>query len=201
MTTVVTESTGARARQTYFWRVRNGRTKAPAGSAEQSWHIQPGHPGGAYSDVGHELHPTVHHTPTLLSRTPPSGSRAQPEEFRGGCLTCNWEGPVRRGRGSGDGDNEVVEDAHDHAFPGWRTLPSVVRVADRWEVPGDRRRWARLSALYPTGWVDDGAPILVRRRFRSEVHAPPHRRRLRYELRIEAPIGRAKRATDQGALF
>ncbi|MFI6416924.1 DUF6349 family protein [Streptomyces sp. NPDC050842] len=44
-------------------------------------------------------------------------------------------------------------------------------------------RWARLTALYPTGWVDEGAPILVRRGFRREAHAPPHR----YELRIEAP--------------
>ncbi|WP_371792264.1 DUF6349 family protein [Streptomyces sp. NBC_01471] len=69
MTAPVTEPTGARARQTYYWRVRNARTSPPTASAEQAWHIHPGHPGGAYCDLGHELDPPAHHTPPLMSRS------------------------------------------------------------------------------------------------------------------------------------
>ncbi len=106
MTAPVTEPTGARARQTYYWRVRNARTRQPPASAGQTWHIQPGHPGGAYCDLGHELNPPAHHTPTLLSRSRPTG-RGDEQEFRGGCLACDWGGPrpprrrLRRQRGSG----------------------------------------------------------------------------------------------------
>ncbi|MEV1082014.1 DUF6349 family protein [Streptomyces sp. NPDC050211] len=202
MTTTVAEPTRARARQTYYWRVRNGRTHHPPESAGQAWHIQPGHPGGAYCDLGQELDPPVHHTPTLLSRSRPTGRRRDEQEFRGGCLACEWEGPVHSGDGFGDGDNEAVEDAHDHAFPGWRTLPSLIKVQDRWELPRDQRRWAQLISLYPAGWMDQGAPLLAWSRYRGEAHAPPHRGRPRYELRIDRPPrNRTKRGTAQGALF
>ncbi|MFC7928769.1 DUF6349 family protein [Streptomyces cinereoruber] len=194
MTTTIRELAGARARQSYYWRVRNGRTRALAReSASQTWHIQPGHPGGAYCDLGHELEPPAHHTPTLLSRSR-SSRRRHEQEFRGGCLHCDWEGPVHRGDGYGDGDNAAIEDAHDHAFPGWRTLPSV--AAGSWS------RWRRLTSLYPAGWVDQGAPVLVMSRSRREAHAPPHRGRRRYELRILQPPGNpGSIPTDQEALF
>lgn len=202
MTATITEPTGARARQSYYWRVRNARTRAlRKQSAAQTWHIQPGHPGGAYCDLGHELAPPEHHVPTLLSRSRP-GPRDEREEFRGGCLACDWEGPVHRGRGYGDGDNTAIEDAHDHAFPGWRTLPPITKAKDRWEIPADRRRWSQLTSLYPAGWLDQGAPLLVWSRYRREAHLPPHPRRPRYELRIDRPpSNRGTRPTDQGALF
>ncbi len=200
MTATLTEPTGARARQTYYWRVRNARTRQSPASAGQVWHVQPGHPGGAYSDFGHELDPPKHHAPTLLSRSRPG--RRDEREFRGGCLSCSWEGPTHRGSGYGNGDNAAIEDAHDHAFPGWRTLPSITKVADRWDIPGDRRRWKQLTSFYPLGWVYHGAPLLVWSRYRHETHAPPHRRRPRYELRIDRPpTSRGERPTDQGALF
>jgi hypothetical protein len=201
MTPTLTEPTGARARQTYYWRVRNARTRALAShSAAQTWHIQPGHPGGAYCDLGHELNPPAHHTPTLLSRSRPSGLRDE-QEFRGGCLSCDWEGPIHRGDGYGHGDNEAVEDAHDHAFPGWRTLPPITRVKDRWEIPQSRGRWNQLTSLYPAGWVDHGAPLLAWSRYRGEAHAPPHPGRLRYELRIDRPPSDRDKLIGQGALF
>ncbi|MFE7469100.1 DUF6349 family protein [Streptomyces sp. NPDC057499] len=202
MTTTVTEPTGARARQTYYWRVRNARTRQSPASAGQAWHIQPGHPGGAYCDLGHELDPPAHHTPTLLSRSRPTGRRADEQEFRGACLACEWEGPVHSGDGFGDGDNEAVEDAHDHCFPGWRTLPPITTVEDRWAVPRSRSRWAQLISRYPAGWVDRGAPVVAWRRYRREAHAPPHAGRPRYELRVtRPPRGRGHRPADQGALF
>ncbi|HEY8980783.1 MAG TPA: DUF6349 family protein [Streptomyces sp.] len=193
----MTEPTGARARQTYYWRVRNARTPAPAQSAPRTWHIQPGHPGGAYCDLGHELDPLAHHTPTLLARSRQSGCREQ-QEFRGGCLACDWEGPVR----CGDGGNDAVEDAHDHAFPGWRALPPITRVRDRWEIPQSRHRWVQLISRYPAGWVDRGAPLVVWNRHRSEAHAPPHAGRPRYELRVDRPPNsRDADPTNQEALF
>ncbi|MEV7090115.1 DUF6349 family protein [Streptomyces sp. NPDC093085] len=202
MTETTSTPTGARARQTYYWRVRNARTPRPPTSAAEEWHIRPGHPGGAYSDLGHDLSPPAHHAPTLLSRSKPTGRRGNEQEFRGGCLICHWEGPIHRGGGYGDGDNEAVEDAHDHAFPGWRTLPPITRVEDRWAVPQSRNRWAQLTSQYPEGWVDQGAPIVAWSRYRREAHVPPHAGRPRYELRIpRPPSSRDRPFPDQRALF
>ncbi|MGX2994909.1 DUF6349 family protein [Streptomyces sp. JNUCC 64] len=201
MTTAATGTAGARARQTHYWRVRNGRTPEPPENAPRTWHIRHGHPGGAYSDLGHELDPPAHHAPTLLTRSQRTGRR-ETEEFRGGCLACDWEGPVHRGDGYGDGDNEAVEDAHDHAFPGWRELPPLTTVEDRWALPRDRGRWARLASRYPTGWLDQGAPLVAWRRHRREAHAPPHSGRPRYELRVPRPRARPRpRTVDQKPLF
>lgn len=202
MTTTVAEHTGARARQTYYWRVRNARTRHRPESAGQGWHIQPGHPGGAYCDLGHELDPRVHHTPTLLSRSRPTGRRGDERQFRGACLACEWEGPVHSGDEFGNGGNEAVEDAHDHCFPGWRTLPPITTVEDRWAVPRNRSHWAQFIAWYPAGWIDQGAPVVAWRRYRREAHAPPHAGRPRYELHVTRPPNdRGRRPTDQGALF
>ncbi|MEU6295323.1 DUF6349 family protein [Streptomyces erythrochromogenes] len=201
MTATTADPTGARARQTYYWRVRNGRTRQPTESAPRTWHIRDGHPGGAYSDLGHELDPPEHHVPTLLTRSRRTGRR-ETEEFRGGCLACDWEGPVHPGDGYGDGGNPAVEDAHDHAFPGWRELPPITSVEDRWALPRDRGRWTQLTSPYPPGWLDQGAPLVAWRRHRREPHAPPHHGRPRYELRIARPPATRPTGTDdQEALF
>jgi hypothetical protein len=200
VTETTTEPTGARARQTYYWQVRNARTRTLRNQkAAETWHIQPGHSGGVYSDLGHELDPPDHHTPTLLSRSRP-GTRD--DEFRGGCLHCDWEGPAHRGDRWGEADNSAIEDAHDHAFPGWRTLPSITKVKDRWEIPRNQRLWNQLTALYPAGWVERGAPLLVWSRYHHEPHDPPYRGRPRYELRIDkAPTHRGGHPAEQDALF
>ncbi|GAA2242159.1 hypothetical protein GCM10010232_31540 [Streptomyces amakusaensis] len=201
MTATTVEPSGARPRQTNYWRVRNGRTREPIESAPRTWHIRPGHPGGEYSDLGHELDPPEHHTPTLLTRSRRTGRREE-EEFRGGCLACDWEGAVHRGDGYGDGDNEAVEDAHDHAFPGWRELPPLTTVEDRWALPRDRGRWTQLISRYPPGWPDRGAPLVAWSRHRREAHAPPHRGRPRYELHVaRPPAGPRPRTVDQETLF
>ncbi|MFD7580968.1 DUF6349 family protein [Kitasatospora sp. NPDC059817] len=201
MTAITVEPTGARARQTLYWRVRNGRTPEPTDSAPRTWHIRHGHPGGEYSDLGHELEPPKHHAPTLLTRSRRTGRR-EAQEFRGGCLACGWEGSVHRGAGYGDGDNQAVEDAHDHAFPGWRELPPLTTTEDRWALPHDRARWAQLTSRYPPGWLDQGAPLVAWSRHRREAHAPPHRGRPRYELRVGRPPANPRtRHAAQEALF
>lgn len=202
MTTNVAEPIGAQTRQTYYWRVRNARTCHRPESAAQAWHIQPGHPGGAYSDFGHELDPPTHHTPTLLTRSRPNGQRGNQQDFRGGCLACSWEGPEHSGKGFGDGDNEAVEDAHDHAFPGWRELPPITTAADRWAIPRSRSRWAQLTSAYPTTWIDHGAALLAWRRHHREAHLPPHAGRPRYRLHTPRPrTNRRTRPTTQEELF
>ncbi|MEU4199178.1 DUF6349 family protein [Streptomyces sp. NPDC026294] len=201
MTAPLTEPTGARARQTYYWRVRNARTRALAKQcAAQTWHIQPGHPGGAYCDLGHELDPPGHHAPTLLTRSRPG--RRDEQEFRGGCLACGWEGPVHRGRGYGDGDNSAIEDAHDHAFPGWRALPAVAKAQGVWGLARSERLWRHITVGYPPGWTGAGAPLLVRARYCKEPHDPPYERRPRYELRVSREDQQATAVpTEQKTLF
>ncbi|MFD5553749.1 DUF6349 family protein [Streptomyces sp. NPDC127068] len=201
MTETTPQPIGARARHTYYWQVRNARTRAlQKQNPAETWHIQAGHPGGSYSDLGHDLTPPGHHTPTLLTRSRP-GSQAD-DEFRGGCLRCDWEGPTHRGERWSKADNTAIEDAHDHAFPGWRTLPPITRVKERQEVPRNRRLWHQATSLYPAGWVEQGAPRLAWSRYRHEAHVPPHRGRPRYELRIDRPRShRGKHPADQQALF
>jgi hypothetical protein len=78
-------------------------------------------------------------------------------QYRGACRNplCNWEGDPR---GS---ENESTEDAHDHAWPGWRDIP----VVSKW--PGEGRAdvtWqAKVVPLHPVGWLEAGGPIRTAR--------------------------------------
>lgn len=196
----VPEPQGARARQTYYWQVRNARTRAlQRVNACETWHIEAGHPGGAYCDLGHGPIPPEHHTPTLLTRRTYG---RHDDQYRGGCLSCDWEGPAHASNVYGEAENRAVDDAHDHAFPGWRDLPTITKVKDSWDLPRNRRLWQQITTLYPSGWVDHGAPLLVWARYRDEPHDPPYRGRPRYELRVDKPPQQtAPRTTDQEALF
>ena len=80
---------------------------------------------------------------------------------RGACSWCDWEGPTRTN------ETQAIEDAHDHAWPGWRDLP----VLPRWPDEGTGKKkgvdrahwWATARELYPEGWIEQGGPILTRR--------------------------------------
>ncbi|MFC1403194.1 DUF6349 family protein [Streptacidiphilus cavernicola] len=172
---------GARARHTHYERARNG-VLSPFGDTTGTglWHIRAGHPGGAYSDLGHELDLPAEHTPTVLTRYDRSG---RDDSSLGACLRCTWEGSRRSGPGA---LNRAVEDAHDHAFPGWRTLPTLPPAADG---HGRRRDWHAVAGCYPAGWLDRGAPVLRPAVGRGDQHRPPHAARPRYELRIVRPAG------------
>jgi hypothetical protein len=93
--------------------------------------------------------------------------------MRGGCLTCGWLGPVRPGHYDEQG---AIEDAHDHAFPGWRDLPIVPRVARLGNDQRESKQLAKLAEhvrlIYPTGWLERGGPIRTLRRAMGTRHVP-----------------------------
>jgi len=75
--------------------------------------------------------------------------------YRGACLHCRWEGPVR------DEQTQSVCDGLDHAHPGWRTSPTVAPTAHD-PSPAQKRRWReRVDELY--GNRPDGHPIITER--------------------------------------
>jgi hypothetical protein len=80
---------------------------------------------------------------------------------RGICLGCGWSGPIRHPEAGGE--HVAVEDAHDHAFPGWRDLPVVPKRPEWGESKAARKAmqtWAaRLAQVYPVGWLERGGPI------------------------------------------
>ncbi|MEV0278562.1 DUF6349 family protein [Streptomyces sp. NPDC050610] len=197
--TTYPEPRGARTRQSYYWQVRNqrSRTRPVRGvHACETWHILHGHPGGAYSDFGHDPTPPEHHTPTLLTRRTYG---QDDDQYRGGCLACDWEGDVPPGPGHA-ACNAAIADAHDHAFPGWRALPITPHRGEAWDLPRNQLLWAQIAAGYPRGWAEAGAPLVVWSRHRMEPHQPPHRRRPRYELRVPKPSRQASPA-EQAELF
>lgn len=84
--------------------------------------------------------------------------------YRGACRHCNWEGQPH------DGENPAAEDACDHAWPGWRDLPTVERVP---EERTKRAAWIeRVIAHYPPGWLEDGGPIRTTRTGPGTRHVP-----------------------------
>lgn len=84
--------------------------------------------------------------------------------YRGACRGCAWEGPPC------DSENSAAEDAHDHAWPGWRELPIVPAI------PEERKKRAvwveHATALYPAGWLERGGPIRTERRGGGMRHVP-----------------------------
>jgi hypothetical protein len=92
--------------------------------------------------------------------------------YRGACLHCDWEGEIR------DDHNGAVEDAQDHAWPGWRDLPIVPRRPE----PGTNARqmaamarWVGdVNAVYPDGWLEGGGPIRTVRGYYGTRHVPNH---------------------------
>ncbi|MEU3566919.1 DUF6349 family protein [Kitasatospora sp. NPDC036755] len=91
--------------------------------------------------------PTNHHTATRLDRWV-----HHELQRRGACLSCTWEGPIRPRH------NDAIEDALDHAHPGWRDLPALPQGATRKSGPQLR---AHREAIYPPGWLDNGGPYKV----------------------------------------
>ncbi|GIF74154.1 MULTISPECIES: DUF6349 family protein [Asanoa] len=107
--------------------------------------------------------------------------------YRGACRGCDWEGEPR------NQENAAVEDACDHAWPGWRDLPVVPRV------PEDRKRhgaWVdRVATHYPTKWLTDGGPIRTRRSGLATRHVPGRTPFGGYDLAAEDPADAAASST------
>lgn len=143
------EPRGAVARHT-FWQ------SLPIDGTGGIWCIlinQPGHPRGRLDPVDE----TEEHQPTVLARRTPE----RKQQRRGACLGCDWEGPDRRRL------NDAIEDAHDHAFPDWRHMPSVLPPPPY----GDRLAWLeRVAKAYPPGWFQRGGPIITMREESNGLH-------------------------------
>lgn len=89
--------------------------------------------------------------------------------YRAACRHCDHEGPVR------DSENAAAEDAHDHAWPGWRSLPLAPRPPQGGSSAARAAiaRWGTaLPDGYPPGWVEAGGPIRTRRRRYGTRHVP-----------------------------
>lgn len=92
--------------------------------------------------------------------------------YRGACLHCVWEGEIRADH------NSAVEDAHDHAWPGWRDLPIVARRpapgASKAQAAAMHRWVAAVNDAYPGGWLESGGPIRTARCYHGTRHIPDH---------------------------
>lgn len=88
--------------------------------------------------------------------------------YRGACTGCDWEGLIR------DGEMPAVEDAHDHAWPGWRELP-VITARKPKDAKAAARWWQEVAAACPAGWIASGGPVRIARDGRHNgSHGTPH---------------------------
>jgi hypothetical protein len=79
----------------------------------------------------------------------------RPGMIYSGACGCGWEGPDHLG------ENAAVEDAHDHAWPGWRDQPLMPPVP---HDDAEATAWlARARRVYPRGWLDSGGPVRTAR--------------------------------------
>ncbi len=153
-------------------------------SRSHAWHTATTSP---VTDV-----PTARCLPTLLTADLRCEHHGEPccclggLYYRGACLGCPWEGPVR------DDENPAVEDAHDHTWPGWRDLPTVARRPDTGSGTSSARQrltgWAKqVHAAYPAGWLASGGPIRTLRQAMGTRHVPAHTGFGGYDLAVLRP--------------
>jgi len=104
--------------------------------------------------------------------------------YRGACPRCPYEGPVR------DRENPAVDDAHDHARPGRRHLPTVPRAPERTGNTTSKTRLAAradpVSETYPAGWPAADGPIRTLRDRTGGRHAPHHNGSGGHDLAVHA---------------
>ncbi|MDJ1370265.1 DUF6349 family protein [Gulosibacter molinativorax] len=85
---------------------------------------------------------------------------------RGICAPCRWHL---------DGNEATIVEAwHDHAWPGWRTLPvipaSIAKTDDQNRPTKKYRAW--IDEHYPAEWQLPGAPIITERQPYGTRHVP-----------------------------
>ncbi|WP_433426219.1 DUF6349 family protein (plasmid) [Microtetraspora malaysiensis] len=133
------ESRGAVAKHTMWQQITPGERWG-------IWCILINQPGYTSSRLTPVVSTAPDHRPTVLSLGIEPGRSIK----RGGCLGCEWEGPDRSKQ------TDAIEDAHDHAWPGWRDLPAVKPCKSNYA------KWrAEVDRAYPPGWIDAGGPIVT----------------------------------------
>lgn len=124
-------------------------------------------PGGPQCEVGVLI---LERKPVELWRREPSAAVRGGIQYRAQCPSCpRFQGPLR------EREDEAIEDAHDHAYPGWRELPALdpsvvlagARAATRWMT------WvAEATRAYPPGWFQRRGPVITYRSAGSTRHLP-----------------------------
>lgn len=112
-------------------------------------------------------------TPTVLSREKTEDDLSLDPGYhlyRGACLGCGWVGSPK------DDENDAAEDANDHAFPVWRTLPIVPPIPFH-EAPAAYEKattaWLKkVEPLLPPNWIERGGPIRTLRKPPGTRHVP-----------------------------
>jgi hypothetical protein len=167
------EPRGAAAREA-------AKQQAPSGQQRGMWGIYFGQPGAR--NQGGFTSTTPDHRPTTLARVVDEPRWHQ--LYQGACLGCDWEGETRARNG------DAVEDAHDHAWPGWRDLPAVQQPKANYE------RWlTEVKRAYPPAWLEAGGPIVtIRSDSRFSRHLPGRAPGGGYDL--AATYYQAKRTRD-----
>ena len=91
--------------------------------------------------------------------------------YRGVCTWCDWESSH-----FWSDENTAVEDALDHAWPGWRDVPVLEKSPEGGSSAAAKKKlhkWRdQMDALYPPGWVAQGGPIKTWREYGATRHVP-----------------------------
>lgn len=144
-----------------------------------AWHVGFTAPGGITSaDVLEDMRDDGCVPTTLTADTRPD--RHRPEEvpgrepyaviWRGACLGCDFEGPVR------ENENGAVEDAHDHVYgEWWRDLPVIERPSSMASKKTVQRARERIVAQYEAAVPGStthpaGCPVRTQRLPRQTRH-------------------------------
>ena len=84
--------------------------------------------------------------------------------YQGICEECSWHAIAAD-------ENDVVEAWHDHAMPGWRSLPILPEALRIKQQTGEtNQRGQAWLDRYPEAWQFDGAPIRTERPARATRH-------------------------------
>lgn len=124
----------------------------------------------------------------------PTESRPFHLRYRSRCRGCGHVGPARAV------ENEAAEDACDHAYPGWRTMPVLEHR------PYDNRkkeaRWEEAArAVYPSGWFEQQGPVRTYRHNGGMRHVPGRGPNHGYDMAVAAPAQTRPSAAEQQSLF
>lgn len=91
--------------------------------------------------------------------------------YRAACYGCGWHS--LQGGGVADDERAAVEQAHDHAFPGWRDVPIITPARELTSTRAEKLDVMRvIDRLYPSGWIDRRGPIRVYRDVGMDRHVP-----------------------------
>lgn len=94
-----------------------------------------------------------------------SGDLPGNTRFQAICAPCGW-------RHLSDDESAVIEAWHDHAFPGWRELPTIPSKVTGIPGRGKSKLQGWIEERYPDQWQMPGYPIITARGGVGTRHVP-----------------------------